>query len=49
MLVQNNLQNLMSKNIVSVTPEQSIQEAAALMNQHNIGSLPVMKNGQLYG
>ncbi|MGB8001599.1 MAG: CBS domain-containing protein [Anaerobacillus sp.] len=49
MLVYNNLQNLMSKNIVSVTPEQSIQEAAALMNQHNIGSLPVITNGQLCG
>ncbi|WP_347552432.1 CBS domain-containing protein [Pseudalkalibacillus hwajinpoensis] len=49
MFVQNNLQNLMSKNIISVTPEQSIQEAAALMNQHNVGSLPVISNGQLCG
>ncbi|MCA0989233.1 CBS domain-containing protein [Guptibacillus algicola] len=49
MFVHNNLQGVMSRNVVSVTPEQSVQEAAALMTQHNIGALPVMKNGQLCG
>jgi CBS domain-containing protein len=45
----NPLRNLMSSNVVAVTPEQSIQEAASLMSQYNIGCLPVVQNGQLAG
>ncbi|WP_188498025.1 CBS domain-containing protein [Pullulanibacillus pueri] len=39
----------MTKNVVSVTPNQSIEEAAQLMSQNNIGALPVVENGQLRG
>lgn len=44
-----NLDQLMSKNVVSITGDQTIQEAAALMKQYNIGSVPVVDNGQLQG
>ncbi len=43
------LADIMSKNVVSVTPEQSLKEAAELMSQHNVGALPVVENGQLRG
>ncbi|MBU8908677.1 CBS domain-containing protein [Desertibacillus haloalkaliphilus] len=43
------LNEIMSKNVVSVSPQQSVQEAAALMSQYNIGSIPVVENGQLRG
>lgn len=43
------ISNFMSQNVVSVSPNQSLQEAASLMSQHNIGSLPVVENGQLQG
>ncbi|AQS60484.1 CBS domain-containing protein [Desulforamulus ferrireducens] len=39
----------MTRNVTTVTPEQSIQEAAQLMSQQNIGSLPVVKNGHCVG
>ncbi|HET7580343.1 MAG TPA: CBS domain-containing protein [Bacillales bacterium] len=43
------LSELMSQNVVSVSPDQSLQEAASLMNQYNIGALPVVENGKLCG
>lgn len=43
------LADIMSKNVVSVSPQQSINEAAELMSQHNVGALPVVENGQLKG
>ncbi|WP_188694250.1 CBS domain-containing protein [Pullulanibacillus camelliae] len=39
----------MTNHIVSVSPNQSIEEAAQLMSQNNIGALPVVENGQLKG
>ncbi|GAA0450959.1 CBS domain-containing protein [Alkalibacillus silvisoli] len=47
--MENAIKNLMSSNIVSVTSEQSVQEAAALMEQNDIGAIPVIENGQLRG
>ncbi len=44
-----NLSQLMSKDVISVNPQQSIHEAAALMKEHNVGSIPVVENGQLRG
>jgi len=43
------LRDVMTTNVVSVSPQQSIQEAARLMREHNVGSLPVVENGQLRG
>ncbi len=39
----------MTTNVVTVSPEQTVQEAANLMKQNDIGSLPVVENGQLVG
>ena len=44
-----NLNDIMARNIVSVDASQTVQEAAALMQQYNIGSIPVVQNGQLTG
>ncbi|RLL45145.1 CBS domain-containing protein [Oceanobacillus piezotolerans] len=40
-----NLNEIMTKNVVTVTDRQSVQEAAALMSQYNIGALPVVNTG----
>ncbi|WP_203364455.1 CBS domain-containing protein [Bacillus sp. REN10] len=40
---------VMSNNIVSISPDASLEEAAALMAQHQIRRLPVVENGQLAG
>jgi CBS domain-containing protein len=39
----------MTKNVVTVSPNQTIKEAAALMSQHNVGAIPVVENGQVKG
>jgi CBS domain-containing protein len=43
------LRSIMSNNVVSVSPTQTVQEAAALMSQYNVGSIPVVENGQIRG
>jgi len=39
----------MTNNVVSVTPNQSIEEAAQLMSQNNVGALAVVENDRLRG
>lgn len=46
---QQQLRNLMSKSVYVIDANQSVQEAARLMSDHNIGSIPVMQNGQVAG
>ena len=41
--------NVMSENLVTVTPETTVSEAAALMAEHQIRRLPVVENGNLVG
>jgi CBS domain-containing protein len=41
--------DLMSTNIVSVSPNDSVEKAAELMAKHQIRRLPVVENGQLVG
>lgn len=49
----NNMQqirNVMTSDVVTIKDTQSVQEAAALMSQHNIGSVPVVNNqGEMIG
>lgn len=40
------LRNIMTSNVVTVQETQSIEEAASLMSQHNIGSIPVVNNNR---
>lgn len=43
------LKDAMTKQVVSVRPFQSIAEAAQIMNDHNVGSVPVVEKGQCIG
>ncbi|MFC0272175.1 CBS domain-containing protein [Metabacillus herbersteinensis] len=45
----NSIQDYMTKNIATISSNQTIQEAASLMNQYDVGSIPVVDNGQLKG
>ncbi|AZB42010.1 CBS domain-containing protein [Bacillus sp. FJAT-42376] len=45
----NSVNQIMSKNVACVSSSQSIQEAAQLMSQHNVGSIPVVDNSQMKG
>ncbi|PAQ14604.1 CBS domain-containing protein [Bacillaceae bacterium SAOS 7] len=45
----NTVSDVMSNNVVSVSPDASLEEAAALMAQHQIRRLPVVENGQIAG
>ncbi|MDG5788488.1 CBS domain-containing protein [Evansella sp. AB-P1] len=35
------------KDLVTVTPQQSIEEVTKLMKEHDIGAIPVIENGQI--
>lgn len=44
------LRDLMTKTVVSITPEESVALAARLLKRHNLGSLPVCSyDGHLLG
>ena len=48
-MMQQTIESIMTKQVVSVSPNQSVEEAAQLMNQYNIGAIPVVENGQVKG
>lgn len=44
------LRNIMTSDVVTVKDTQTVQEAAALMSEHNIGSIPVVNSrGDMVG
>ncbi|MCD8342331.1 MAG: CBS domain-containing protein [Clostridiales bacterium] len=44
------LQDIMTKNVVTITPEESASLAARLLTRHNLGALPVCSyDGRLLG
>lgn len=43
------IQGVMSNHVVTVSPDASVEEAAALMSQHQVRRLPVVENGNLVG
>ncbi|AKL83655.1 CBS domain-containing protein [Bacillus atrophaeus] len=45
----NSISNSMTKQVATVSSTQTIQEAAALMHQHNVGAIPVVDQGVLQG
>jgi CBS domain-containing protein len=45
----NKVQDVMTKNVATVSPNQTVQEAAQIMSEKNIGALPVVENGQVIG
>ncbi|OPJ55804.1 CBS domain-containing protein [Alkalithermobacter paradoxus] len=44
-----NVGGIMSSNVITVTPETDVHEAANLMARHQIRRLPVVENGKLVG
>lgn len=47
--MQETVKDVMSREIIAVLPGDTAQEAARLMQQHNIGAVPVVSGGQLRG
>lgn len=43
------VRNIMSKEVTKLNPDDSIERAAQLMKQHNIGSIPVCDQGKVVG
>ncbi|NLZ38162.1 MAG: CBS domain-containing protein [Firmicutes bacterium] len=43
------VKDVMAKKVYSVTPDTTIDEAAALMREHRIGGLPVVEDGRVVG
>ena len=46
LLARMTVSNVMSKNVVSISPSQDAREAAQLMLDRKIGALPVVSDGQ---
>ncbi|WP_453997174.1 CBS domain-containing protein [Bacillus nitroreducens] len=45
----NQVTNVMSEDLITCSPDTSLQEASELMAKHQIRRLPVVENGQLVG
>ncbi len=43
------VEEIMTRDVVSVSPTQTLDECMALMTKHRIRHLPVMRDGQLVG
>ena len=43
------VENLMTKKVITIQPKKTIHEAAKLMKKHNIGCLVVLENKRLTG
>ena len=43
------LKDVMTKNVITVTPETPVQEAARIMAEKKIGGLPVVQSGKVIG
>lgn len=43
------VKDIMTKNIISVMPNDTAEKAAKLMSNHDIGSVPVISGGELKG
>ena len=47
--MQETVKDIMSKNVVAVLPNDTAEDAARLMSENDIGSVPVIASGQLKG
>ncbi len=43
------VREIMSKHVITVRPDQNVEDAALLLLGHKIGGLPVVQNGELIG
>jgi CBS domain-containing protein len=42
-------EDVMSRPVVSIEPESTLEEASKMMAKHNVSKLPVIKDGKLFG
>lgn len=49
LLLKTPVSNVMSRDVVTISPTAAIEEAAVLMRQHKIGGLPVVQEGAVVG
>ena len=47
--LQRRAHQVMSRNPVTIAPHKTLKEASRLMLEHDIGSLPVLKRGEIVG
>lgn len=47
--LQRRAHQVMSRDPITIAPHKTIQEASRLLLEHNIGSLPVLKQGKIVG
>ena len=45
----NLLRDIMTENVATVSPAQTVQDAARLMSDYNVGSIPVVDQGRVIG
>ena len=43
------IQDIMTRDVQSISPQETIQRAAQLMDELNVGSIPVLDGGKLVG
>ena len=43
------IKNIMTKTVTTVTPEDTVERAAQIMKEHNVGSIPVCRGEELVG
>nr|WP_032100945.1 CBS domain-containing protein [Anoxybacillus suryakundensis] len=48
-MLNHTVESIMTRQVATVKPDQSVQEAAQLMNEHNVGAIPVVENGKVKG
>ncbi len=48
-IIMNSIRDIMTETVATVSPDQTIQEAASLMSKYNVGSIPVVQNGEIRG
>lgn len=49
LLAKTKIKQIMSKNIVTISPDALLEEAATLMRDQKVGFLPVVEDGKLVG
>lgn len=47
--MQETVNDIMTKNVIALLPSDTIEEAAKLMSENDIGSLPIVSGGELKG
>jgi CBS domain-containing protein len=43
------IKNIMTKTVTTITPEDTVERAAQMMKEHNVGSIPVCRGEEVVG